>query len=59
MQEVAQLRAEVEAVAAAATAEGPSCELTDEDWTEIMSTRPEDVDPMSLAVPPGWRAKKT
>lgn len=37
--------------------EGPSEEMTDADWAEIMNTGPEDVDPNSLAVPPGWKPK--
>lgn len=53
-QEIADLLAEVRAVAASS---GASRELTDEDWAAIMTTRPEDVDAGSLAVPPGWVPK--
>jgi hypothetical protein len=58
-QELAELRAQVQTVADLARAGGPSRELTGDDWAEIMAARPEDVDPNSLAVPPGWRPKKS
>lgn len=56
-EELADLDAQAGAVAEQARAGGASRELTEDDWAEIMSTRPEDVDPDSLAVPPGWQRK--
>jgi hypothetical protein len=56
-QELADLLAEVRAVAEQAASSGGSRELTEEDWATIMTTRPEDVDAGSLAVPPGWVRK--
>lgn len=57
-EELADLRAQVADVVEEATASGASRELTGDDWAEILATGPEDVDPNSLAVPPGWRKKK-
>lgn len=57
-QELAELEAEVRAVAEQALSTGASRELTDEDWAAIMTTQPEDVDPGNLAVPPGWEPRK-
>lgn len=36
---------------------GQSIELTDEVWQDILAAKPEDVDPNSLAIPPGWRPR--
>ncbi len=57
-QELADLDARVRAVAEHAVSNGASRELYDDDWAEIMSTRPEDVEAGSLAVPPGWQPKE-
>lgn len=56
-EELADLYAQVGVIAEQARAGGASRELNEEDWAAIMNTRPEDVDPDSLAVPPGWQPK--
>lgn len=53
--ELVELETELHDVVTQAKKGGPSRELTETDWADIMSTRPEDVAPDSLAVPPGWR----
>ena len=35
--------------------DGPAEEFTEADWQDIRNTRPEEVDPDSWAVPPGWK----
>lgn len=57
-QELVELQDRVQTVADEARAGRPSQELTDDDWADIMATRPEDVDRSSLAVPPGWQPRK-
>lgn len=36
---------------------GGTLELTDELWQEILAAKPEDAEPGSLAVPPGWQPR--
>lgn len=55
--ELERAEARVEEFFQEALREG-SVELTDATWQEILAARPEDLDPNSLAIPPGWPARQ-